>query len=410
MGFVGLKKVLVFLLLLDSFSFLPYSVLWYSIIILLFNFFIISRLNFRFIIPLLVLNLIGIFGLRELNDAFFKDLWYYFKPILIFLAGTTVIYYYSSIEKFNNYIVYASIIQSFFNLITFFISKSELTELTYAHISVSSFVTVYGVIILIYNKFNSTLIRSIKWIILFICLTTILISFSRSIMLALAICFVVIRGPLRKRRFMLFTFSFSLALLFLYLTPELPILDPLFSKLKFSSKELELSNTFYNFDEFVSNWRGYESSLAILSFTKNLSIFSVVFGKGFGFLIDLQTYISLKEVFYRYIPKLHNGYLEVLCKTGILGLVLLITFYSRFLFYFRKYGKIPSCPKFSIRFPIAVVVILFVTTYTITGIYNKQALDSSLFILGFYFSFLASKYFVSPQAENVEAKPAPADE
>jgi hypothetical protein len=400
----NLKHILVLLLLFDSFSFFSYSVLWYSVIIFIINFLYINKYGYVYVLPLICINVIGIIGNKELDADFFKDLWYYFKPIIIFLAGVSILKMFSSIEKFNNFIVIAGAFQSIFNLFSFFFIKTNSPGLLETSVSVSSFVTVYGVVILLYNKFDSAFIKKVKWFLLIISLTTILVSFSRSIILALIICIVIIRGNIKRKNILLITFSISAALLFLYFIPQLPIFVSLYNKIKFSSQELELSSSFYNFDEFVSNWRGYESNLALLAFSKNLNIISLFFGNGFGFLVDLQTYISLKDVFYKYIPKLHNGYLEVLCKTGVVGVSLLILFYLRLILYFKRKKRNSIYPKFYIRFPISLIIIQIVTTYTITGIYNKQALDTTLFILGFYFSFFSANYLNKPLSGSSQHK------
>ena len=76
-----------------------------------------------------------------------------------------------------------------------------------------------------------------------------------------------------------------------------------------------------------SNWRAVESAIALSSFI-NGSFFEILFGKGLGFRLPLGFEMTLANVEFDSIPILHNGYLYILLKYGIFGLLLWYKFIS----------------------------------------------------------------------------------
>ena len=76
-----------------------------------------------------------------------------------------------------------------------------------------------------------------------------------------------------------------------------------------------------------SNWRAVESAVALNSFISG-SYFEMLFGKGLGFRLPLGFEMTLANVEFESIPILHNGYLYILLKYGIFGLLLWYKFIS----------------------------------------------------------------------------------
>lgn len=76
-----------------------------------------------------------------------------------------------------------------------------------------------------------------------------------------------------------------------------------------------------------SNWRAVESAVALNSFMSG-SYFEMLFGKGLGFRLPLGFEMTLANVEFESIPILHNGYLYILLKYGIFGLLLWYKFIS----------------------------------------------------------------------------------
>lgn len=128
------------------------------------------------------------------------------------------------------------------------------------------------------------------------------------------------------------------------------------------------------------HWRGYEVNRAIELMKSNPSSF--IIGNGYGSLINLKFKAPLasgnKEI--KYISEIHNGYIFMFYKLGIIGLVFIL------LFIFNLYKKIYNIKSFESIFISAIAVCYFFTTLTITGIFNKR--DIIILLLGalLYFS------------------------
>ncbi|MFY7810549.1 MAG: hypothetical protein ACOVQ2_02345, partial [Flavobacterium sp.] len=122
------------------------------------------------------------------------------------------------------------------------------------------------------------------------------------------------------------------------------------------------------------HWRGYEAKRALALMDKEKS--SYIIGMGFGSLVNLKFYAPLTEdnKGLKYISELHNGYIYVFYKLGLIGLL----FYLFFLIYL--YNFIYLKKTFESIFISIIGLFYLYTTLTITGIYNNK--DTLIFILG----------------------------
>lgn len=122
------------------------------------------------------------------------------------------------------------------------------------------------------------------------------------------------------------------------------------------------------------HWRGYEAKRAIASMNEKPA--SYIFGSGHGSLVNLKFYAPLTDdrKGMKFISELHNGYVYILYKTGIIGLLIYISFLT------KLYKKIYNQFDMVSVFISAIGLIYFFTTLTITGIYNSN--DTIIFILG----------------------------
>jgi hypothetical protein len=75
--------------------------------------------------------------------------------------------------------------------------------------------------------------------------------------------------------------------------------------------------------ELWKHWRAYESQIAIENILDSDNYVSnFIFGMGFGKAIDLRTDVKLAGTVYRRVPTIHNGYINIFYKTGLVGLLL----------------------------------------------------------------------------------------
>ena len=135
-------------------------------------------------------------------------------------------------------------------------------------------------------------------------------------------------------------------------------------------------NDWKNFND---NYRSYENITTIDQISHNKTLF---FGEGIGSQVDLKQKVYLGDKEMRYISILHNGYMTVLLKTGIFGLVFLL--FSIFQFsIFKTYKSSIETNTNEIFF--ATALFLIISNWVFLGLYNL--LDTKVILLGFLIAY-----------------------
>jgi hypothetical protein len=131
--------------------------------------------------------------------------------------------------------------------------------------------------------------------------------------------------------------------------------------------------------DFHDNYRSYENVRTIEQISRNGTL---LFGEGMGSQVDLKQKVYLGDMELRNISILHNGYMTVLLKSGILGLLLL--FGSVFFFFkkFKSYSELDS--KINLIF-IGTGVFLVFSNWVFMGFYNP--VDTKSLLIGFLFAY-----------------------
>lgn len=155
-----------------------------------------------------------------------------------------------------------------------------------------------------------------------------------------------------------------------------------FAKIETSWREVSTYNDTSRVD-ISSNYRGYESGRAMAEF-ENAGWVEQLFGQGYGAVVDLgvETASTTSTFSRRSAPFLHNGYLYFLVKTGVLGLLL----YFGFLFYLlyrAVVGASNSVVSYYGRSAlVSCVLILGVGTFTTGGFGYPSGYLSLAFLIG----------------------------
>jgi hypothetical protein len=132
----------------------------------------------------------------------------------------------------------------------------------------------------------------------------------------------------------------------------------------------------YDYIDFNDNYRSYENIMTIRQVSRD-GIWSVLFGKGLGSQIDLKQKVYLGDMELRYISILHNGFMIVFLKSGIVGLL----FYFYTIYYFLKKRKTDSkeIKQVYLLF-IGTGVFLIMSNWVFLGLYNLM--DTKTILLG----------------------------
>lgn len=129
--------------------------------------------------------------------------------------------------------------------------------------------------------------------------------------------------------------------------------------------------------DFNDNYRSYENILTIRQVSHE-GPGAVLFGKGLGSTIDLKREVWLQTSLMRYIPFLHNGFMTVFLKSGIVGL--LIYFGTIGYFLKRKRSSHPQVVAINLLF-VGTAIFLMFSNWVFLGFYNL--FDTKIILMGF---------------------------
>ncbi len=319
----------------------------------------------------------------------FKDLFHFIKPIIGLLLGYTIFKRMGDFKTFARTVVIASVVTALihFGIIVLF------TDFTSGSIEVirlytrDNFLEIFGLFLLIYYPgFEGSQLfenKYYKWVCLAILSVSAFLYFSRTMIVIAAVLWLSVNGYTRitqkgLRAIGILVLMTGLFYTYLYsanIKRGAPGFEGFLYKIKIVPEELFTFNI--NRDDHADlwdHWRGYEAKRALGLMQEHPS--SYVFGTGHGSLVDLKFYAQLtgdnKGI--RFISELHNGYVYLFYKTGILGLLIYVFALLRWYAYIYKSQNLANV------LISAGGLIFLMTSIMITGIYNSK--DMIIFIVG----------------------------
>ena len=360
-----------------------------------------------------VLLLVIVFGIGLLSSFlqskklydFTKDFIYFLTPILSLISGYFVAKRIKNVTSFLKVVIYITTFFSVLHIFTILFNinfrTSSVSDIRKVG-AISNIIEVFALVIIIssykYDFLDVIENKFLKKIILSVISLSVILYFSRTMFVSLLILMLAIYGHLKITAkglkyiiavilffTILYTYLFSVNL-----DRGKPGLESFLYKMKIAPSEIftpirkiDPNNYAYLWD----HWRAYEATKAIDQIN---TVPTFLIGKGFGALIDLEVSVFLGDSKMRYIPSIHNGYVYVFFKTGIIGL--LIYFLFLISLYFFTYSKATFNEVILINNLIGGIAIHFIfTSLIIKGIYNIEEIFT--FILGslFYFRVEAVK-------------------
>ncbi|MFY0483712.1 hypothetical protein ACI6PS_14025 [Flavobacterium sp. PLA-1-15] len=140
-----------------------------------------------------------------------------------------------------------------------------------------------------------------------------------------------------------------------------------------------------DYKDLNDNYRSYENILTVREVT-NDGPTAILVGKGAGSKIDIKSEMLLNGVLLRYISILHNGFMTVFLKSGLLGVILLIL---SFRMYFKgSKSKHPIVQQLDLIL-LGTGLYLILSNWVFMGYYFKA--DTKSILIG-YLICLRSNY------------------
>lgn len=132
-----------------------------------------------------------------------------------------------------------------------------------------------------------------------------------------------------------------------------------------------------DYKDFNDHYRAYENIMTIRQVSKG-GFVDVLFGKGLGSRIDLRQKVYLGDMELRFISILHNGFMIVFLKSGLLGLF--IFFYTIYFFFKKRKSNNELINNINLLF-IGTGVFLILSNWVFLGFYNL--IDTKTILVGF---------------------------
>jgi hypothetical protein len=342
---------------------------------------------------LIIIGIAGSIG-NDLYDVL-KDGWYYITPFIILYAGYLVANRERRLSEILKLFVIIGWLLSLIHLTNIVINPGILFESSIEAIrhelGRGYFLSMISLIIILYARktrfplFNYRSARILIWVIIITDAISVILSFSRTLWISFIIMYAVTGGWFTLRhpkRLLLAGITIIVLNLALFALPKDQLSpDTMSGKIVNSFNEVLISDYTWKPD-MQRHWRGYESYMAWQSYLDG-SPLNIISGHGFGKLVDLKVNMDLGGEIFRYIPVLHNGYLYLLVKTGVIGFTLYLIFIYQLLISGISYAnKNRDRDPFSGNLLIALVLVLLFTTFVISGMFNKGGLVPIILLIG----------------------------
>jgi hypothetical protein len=363
------------------------------------------RLDRRLLVVGALVSVVTVMGLVSGRGAplydYFKDAWYITNPVLVMLAGYTLYAMKPDLGRGLRAFVIAGLVVAVWQLRGYAIDPTLITlpaATIRKFIGTGSYVPVLGLVILIMylGRWRSALqlpgwLAGLALVVMAVSVAGV---FSRSALVVVGVGVAALIGCFGKREWWRVGLPAVLLVLAGYVaslyadTESDYALQTYGGKLARTLQELTVGDS-VGARDINLNFRAFETGRALDQYA-NASVDQMIFGQGFGATVDLGITMPLliTDTGYRgvrHIGIFHNGYVFLLTKVGLAGLLL----YVGVLAYLYGVGRVRAAgpladdeARAGRLFQFAVVT-LAATTYFIAGVFNRGDMFPVLLLIGF---------------------------
>ncbi len=341
----------------------------------------IERRLLPLLLPIMLLILVGIINAGD-NPLFevTKDIYYVGKTIVALSLGYILARYLKDFRSLCRILIIAAAVSALSHIVEVIVNYGEETSIfdLRADEIRGSFISVVGLaaLVILWNKkaYVSTS-RALYYFAFAICSLSLILSFSRTFVLLFIVMLVVLKGWAAIKPKNIIRIAISVAVLVIAIFALSSTIGngqqkSFAGKVLHSLSEITFEN-YTNKRDINLNWRGFESYRALVDYAGGGAVQKLV-GQGLGSTVDLGFYMKLGESYFRYIPILHNGYMYVLVKFGLVGMAIILFW----LFSTIRYGSarntvgVCSGELFARRLLAALGWSFLLSTFVVSGIFN----------------------------------------
>ena len=347
---------------------------------------------FKKVLPLFLIICIGLLGtlFNDYNKVnIIKDILHLSKPIL----GLTLSYFiFKNISDFRTFIkiiINIGLLSAIYHVGSIVLLSNFSFE-NIRSFGLDNFFELFALLLLLHvSKHFEKPIFENSWkrkVITFVLIISNILYLSRTMLIIFILATLSIYGYTKLTKSILKKMGVAVVLLLVLYSYLFSIkidrtgkgLEPFLYKVKNAPEEIFKTKIDRdNHEDLWDHWRGYEAKRAFALMEDHPS--SYVVGTGLGSLINLKFKAPLGEKGMRYISELHNGYVYVFYKTGLLGIICMVSFlFSLYHFIYKREKN--NEHLLVLKFISGIGLSYFFTTLVITGVYNPN--DALIYILG----------------------------
>jgi hypothetical protein len=346
-----------------------------------------KRSLFDLIIPLLIIFLLGLFGISHHERRhILRDMAYALTPVALLITG----FWISDNKKMQSYffrvLLFGGFIIALAHLSKLVIQPelftTDIKTIRYEAANPSVDLVTLALLIGLFGK-KLGLIKLFPrllpdYLVLPVLMLSFIFSFSRTGLVIFLVLSAAITGLIGKINLKAITLVlvFIIAFLVLIMTTPRDDVETFRGKIARSFREVVVRE-YTRYRDININWRGHETWLA-MKMVKSGTLWQKMAGHGFGSVVDLNMTMILAGEEFTEIPILHNGYAYILVKTGILGLLCYAVFYLILLFRSRCKGDQPYEKEALCRVLLGSTLSLVLTMFVIGGM---AEIHNSVYVL-----------------------------
>lgn len=349
-----------------------------------------------FLIIILIVGIVSSTFSNYIIRDVIKDIVYFLRPIVLLLATYFCVKQIKSTEYVFNVVVGVSLFFALKHLFVVLININNIDSYIYLRGlgGKQNHIEFVGLVFLFFTPYVNAF-KNYRKLIIFIILLSYVLYLSRTMFILLFVFFIAQKGYMFLNKKLLkgiFTFSIIAVVLGLIISSVETNRNSSGIKAFIYKTQNSFSEVFESIDtkeivndrrELWEHWRAYEAKKAIEQMDKT-GTKAWLIGMGLGAQVDLETYVYLDQEKFYELPSIHNGFVNVIFKTGILGFVFYTLFISLIFVNNQKFNLNIKNDLLISKLLLATSIYMLYNSFVITGFFRPG--EFSIFLIGMLYA------------------------